>query len=145
MTTTDGGTRAPLTTYLSLTALLSAIFYATEYAGFLAPGEPEFQGVVASISVGVLAALLFGHLMLSTSLPTRRAMVISLSVTIALVGLGAIAASDTSDGEDAGTPQFSGELKPLSTSFIPTQSDSSFFAGFDTLTSSVDSLAVDEP
>jgi len=83
--------------------------------------------------------------MLSTSLPTRRAMVISLSVTIALVGLGAIAASATSDGEDAGTPQFSGELKPLSTSFIPTQSDSSFFAGFDTLTSSVDSLAVDEP
>lgn len=122
---------------------LSGIFYATEYAAFLAPGEPEFPGLVGSIAVGVLAALLFGHLMLATALPSRRAMVISLSVTVALVGLGAVAATDTSTGEDSGTPQFSGELKPLSATFIPTESDSTFFAGFDTLKTTVDSLAAD--
>lgn len=120
------------------------VYSTAEYAAFLAPGEPAFEGVVAMVGLVVLAAMLFGHLMLASALPVPRAIAISVAVTFGLFALGAIAASDESDANSAGNPRFAAELKPLSTAVIPTQPDSAFFARFDSLKVTVDSLAGDE-
>ena len=124
---------------------LLTMWYAVEYAAFLAPGEPEFQGAVLIVGVVVAAAVLFGHLMLASALPVPRAIVISLAVTFGLVALGALAASGEDDTQDTAAPHFDGELKPLRAGIIPTQSDSAFFARLDSLKVEVDSLATDEP
>ena len=123
--------------------LLMGIYGAMEYASFLAPGEPEFAGTVALIGLVVLAATLFGHLMLASALPARRAILVSAAVTFGLFALGVAAASDARNDGDSSAPRFDGQLKALSTAVIPTQGDSAFYAGFDELKSSVDSLAAD--
>lgn len=123
---------------------LLGIYIATEYAAFLAPGEPAFEGVVGMIGLVILAAALFGHLMLASSLPAPRAIAISVAVTFGLFALGVIAESDGNSSDDSGTPEFSGVLKPLATPVIPTQRDSVFFAQFDSLKVTVDSLASED-
>lgn len=139
--------RASFLAHLAVAGAAAIVLLATwrsvEYAAFIAPGESALQGVVALFCVAVAAVMLYGHLMLASALPSSRAMMISLAVTFGLFALAAVAASDESDAQDVSTPRFDGELKPLRTAIIPTLSDSAFFAHFDSLKVTVDSLTSD--
>lgn len=123
-------------------ALLAA-FAAQGYAAFLAPASPALEGLVASLALLVIAAMLFGHLSRASTLVRRRALAISITVTFGLAAVMGIVAEDTSRDAASDTPQFSGELKPLAASLIPTQDTTRYFAGLDSLRATVDSLTSD--
>ena len=123
-------------------ALLAAV-YAQGYAAFLAPASPTLEGFVASLALIAIAAMLFGHLSLASTLVRRRALAISVTVTFGLAAVMGIVAEDTASDSANDSPQFSGELRPLATSLIPTQDTTRYFAGLDSLRATVDSLTSD--
>lgn len=135
--------RARFTAHLAIASLAViagiVIMALSEYAAFLAPGTPAVEGIVGSLLIVTGAVLLFGHLMIATSLPVARALAISVAVIFGLTALGAIAASDDDHGRLM--PQFAAELKPLRAGVIPAQDTTEFYGGIVELKREVDSLA----
>jgi hypothetical protein len=113
-----------------------------EYAEFVFPGADALTGVISGLGLASVTVVLFGHLMFASALPALRAFGISIVVTIGFASLALLA---TSEDDHSSMPQFSGLLKPLSTSIIPAQDTTAFFGDLTELKTSVDSLIADAP
>lgn len=119
-----------------------AISAVEEYAEFVFPGADALTGIIGGLGLASVTLVLFGHLMYASALPALRAFAISIVVTIGFASLALLASSGD---EHSSMPEFSGLLKPLSTSVIPTQDTTTFFGELTELKTSVDSLIADAP
>jgi hypothetical protein len=113
-----------------------------EYAEFVFPGADALTGVIGGLGLASVTLVLFGHLMFASALPALRAFGISIVVTIGLASLALLASSGD---EHSAMPEFSGLLKPLSTSIIPAQDTTAFFGDLTELKTSIDSLIAEAP
>ncbi|MFI5235567.1 MAG: FHA domain-containing protein [Gemmatimonadales bacterium] len=129
-----------------LTVVASAIFLflvasgAGEYIRFLWPASGVPDLIALGLAVGLLAALLAGHLLLNTQLRRRRLALISVGLAVTVITLAVLAQDDPGAGAD---PGFSATLKPLSARVIPAEGADHFFDGLRGLKAQVDSLASD--
>lgn len=113
-----------------------------EYAEFVFPGAEALTGMISGLGLASVTIVLFGHLMFASALPALRAFAISIVVTIGFASLALLASSGD---QHSAMPEFSGLLKPLSTSIIPAQDTTAFFGDLTELKTSIDSLIADAP
>jgi FHA domain-containing protein len=122
---------------------MMAVVAGVEYAAFIAPGVPGFEGAIILLSFVVATGLVYGHLTIATALSKARVAAISTAIIFGLAALAALMADGEGPKMGGSMPQFSAELKPLRTGIIPVQDTTDFFAGLKELKTSVDSLARD--
>lgn len=132
---------AHLTIASAAVLVLTLCNHVGEFGAFLFPGALTVDKVIVLPGIAVSVALVYWHLVIASSLPRARIMLISVAVVGGLLVIGALA--DEGDGADrsVGRLEFVSDLKPLRARLIPAQDTTAFFAGVAELKSTVDSLA----
>jgi hypothetical protein len=112
-----------------------------EFGAFLFPGALTADGIVVLPGIATGAALIYGHLLIASSLSRARVAMISAAVVGALLVVGVLAEDEDGEGRSVGRLEFVADLKPLRATFVPAQDTTAFFAGVVELKRAVDSLA----
>jgi hypothetical protein len=112
-----------------------------EFGAFLFPGALTADGIVVLPAIATAATLIYGHLLIASSLSKARVAMISAAVVGALLVVGLLAEDEAGEGRSVGRLDFVADLKPLRATLVPAQDTTAFFAGVAELRSKVDSLA----
>jgi hypothetical protein len=123
---------------------LAALAWTTaeEWLDFFFPDAGLIEVLSTVIVVALIAALIAGHLSLSSTMPRKRRWVWGSVVAvggITIGGLAALAATETFTD----IPTFSGVLKPVTPSLIPTTTVSEFGEAMAELKKEVDEMAAE--
>lgn len=111
-----------------------------QYYEFLASPLRSIYFVEFGGEVSVLCILLFGHLSIATRLRRLRRIGLTVLVVLPLAGLSELKDS-AKDADFDATLHFPSQLKPISPSWIPSQTTTEFFAATKDLEALVDALA----
>ena len=138
------GQRARFLSHLAIVAAIAlgalACTVLSEWLTFLFPDATVPPLLPSALMFALLAALVAGHLALSSAMATRRRWTIGLVVAGTAFGIGVAAALAK---EDAFTdvPRFSSMLKPLPAAWLPTHTVDEFGGAMRDLRHDVDELA----
>ncbi len=111
-----------------------------EWLAFLFPDAGLIEVLSTLMVVGLVAALIAGHLALSSLMPRARRWVWGASIAIGAIGIAGLAAL-TTDDTFTDVPTFSGMLKPVTPGLIPTATVTEFGEAMAELKKDVDEMA----
>ncbi len=110
---------------LALTAML-VLTNVNGWLSFLFPAAGLRTVLFVAVTLGVIAALVAGHLSVTTSLPRRRRWRVGFVTACAMTVLFAAIGLLGDDDEFTDVPKFAAELKPLSPRFVPSRTVEQF-------------------
>ena len=111
-----------------------------EWLAFLFPDAALIEVLSTLMVVVLIAALIAGHLSLSSTMPRQRRWVWGTVIAVGGITIGGLAALATADNF-TDVPTFSGVLKPIAPSLIPTTTVSEFGEAMAELKEDVDEMA----
>jgi hypothetical protein len=120
-----------------------ALAAADEWATFLFPDSAGKDLLVGGAGLLMIAALVAGHLALSSTMPRRRRWTAGLVTTAVVFAIGAVFTL-VEDESFSDVPAFSASLKPFPAAWLPTATVAEFGLVEDDLKGQVDALAVED-
>jgi hypothetical protein len=132
-----------LAAVLTITLCGFVLVAADEWATFLFPNSAWKNFLAGVAGLVLIAALVAGHLALSSTMPRRRRWSVGLATSAVVLAIGAVftLAEDQSFSD---VPDFSATLKPFPARWLPTATMEEFGLVEDDLKTQVDALANDD-